>query len=206
MSRSNISTSLFTLGLSLSLLSACAFGTRNAELEYPPRSEESADEDKDKGEDKGEDKGDSEQKLIAIALFSDERDDKRAVGHIRNTFGIKTARVESPTDLPEWVKRALHIELKNAGFTVIKDNSPKHLRVTGSILEVYDDAYLRHDAKVALMVQVRDNKDDLFTRKYVGEGSSGWSDGSGGGYAESLALALADAVRKFTADLDFKLD
>lgn len=204
MNRSNLSAPLLAFGLSLSILSACAFGTRSAELEYPPRSEESPSASDESKEKEGE--SESEQKMIAIALFSDERDDKRAVGHIRNTFGIKTARVESPTDLPEWVKRALHIELKNAGFTVIKDNSPKHLRVTGSILEVYDDAYLRHDAKVALMVQVRDNKDDLFTRKYVGEGSSGWSDGAGGGYAESLALALADAVRKFTADLDFKLD
>jgi len=198
MHRSNLSSSLLSLGLSLSVLSACAFGTRNAELEYPPRSEDAASP--------AENGDDDAQKMIAIALFNDDRDEKRAVGHIRNTFGIKTARVESPTDLPEWVKRALHIELKKAGFVVIKDNSPKHLRITGSILEVYDDAYLRHDAKVSLMVQVRDNKDDLFTRKYVGEGSSGWSDGTGSGYAESLALALADAVRKFTADLNFKIE
>ncbi|MEZ4382904.1 MAG: hypothetical protein R3A79_16330 [Nannocystaceae bacterium] len=188
---------LLALSLSLGIVPACAFGTRTTELEYPPRSEDAARQ--------ASASEDAEAKrMIAIALLSDERDDKRAVGHVRNTFGIKTARVESPTNLPEWVKRAFHIELKKAGYKVIKDNSSKRLRITGSILEVYCDAYFRYGAKVSLMIQVRDNEKDLFTRKYVGEGSAGWSSGEADGYAESLALALADAVRKFIADLDFK--
>jgi hypothetical protein len=183
-------------------ITGCAFGTRHAELSYPP-------------------KADNGGKLIAsahaqasvsgeprevIVQVTDQRASRERVGNVRNGFGIDTANVVTDDDIRLWVESALTSELANAGYTIVADGD----RATGDdaiglyaeILEVYCDVYMTYDADVSMEVTLTVKDQQPFQRSYEGDGSVGVNWGATGkSYAESLSLALQDAITRILADL-----
>lgn len=195
-----------TCFLTAALLTGCAFGTRQPTLTYPPAPETGATEAIQPA-------APAAAKNITILLndFSDERSDKSVVGTVRNGFGMRTADVVPTNSVPEWVTQAIAIELKDVGYPVVRGKHGVGGRagevvVSGEILNVFCDMYMSYTGQISLVAKVSNSNGELFSRHYAGEGSAGlaWA-ATGESYAQSLALALRSAVRKFVADLATKL-
>jgi uncharacterized lipoprotein YajG len=186
--------------LGLVNLSGCAFGTRHAELGYPPAEPEAGG-------------------MIAAARAADALtpgcceivisvSDMRArtdrIGNVRNTFGMDTADVVTKDDVRAWVEDAFTHELTGAGYTVLPAGSGAEnaILLKASITNVHCDAYLTYDGDVLMTVTLSRQDQPDFAKSYEGSGSVGlsWA-ATAKSYAESLALALEDAIAQVMVDL-----
>lgn len=177
--------------------SGCAFGDRKAKLDYPPVEMQNAGEAQAAP-------ASPARGVILIGDFNDIREDKTVVGHVRNGFGMKTAKVLPQKDVTIWVRDALAYELEAAGYTVVNGAAApsEATSVSGDILRAYCDAYFTYDGLVVLRVEANRHGQALMNKSYTGNGSVGisWA-GTGDSYSESLSLALQEALRKAVADL-----
>lgn len=186
-----------TLLVAGALATGCAFGDRQANLTYPPVSDEVLISSAEaapmlRG---GE---------IYIADFSDVRSDQMVVGHVRNGLGMKTAKVVPQRDTPGWVREALVYELKASGYQVMDGNAPAgKTTISGDIVRVYCDAYLSYEGEVILRVEAAKAGVTVLQASYTGTGSAGlnWA-ATGDSYSQSLSMALQSALRQFIADLN----
>lgn len=189
--------------LVVSTLSGCAFGTRTPTLFYPPEPESGLVESAQATESVL-----PEGKTIILAKFSDERTDKRVVGTMRNAYGMRTADVIPTNDVAEWVTQAVGTELQASGYRVASGSASDpvdsgSILVSGDILNVFCDMYMSFTGQVSLIAKARNEKGELFTKHYTGEGSAGLAvAGTAESFAQSLAIALRDALQKFVADLE----
>jgi len=180
-------------------LGGCAFSTRNATLIYPPASSQGAVATAQAATPPA-----PSGITIAVLPFVDRRSDTTKVGQVRNTFGMKLAPIRTVNSVSVWVRDALALELRNAGYnaatsTTVPDSS---LAIEGEILKAQADAYFTYGGEVELLVRLTKGGRELNRHSYAGNGSAGtsWS-GTAKSYAQSLALALADALRQIVADV-----
>ena len=98
---------------SLLVTNGCAFGTRQATLEYPPKklAETYAREQTSLSPSA------NIPKIVLIPL-TDERADKVNVGEVQNGWGMRTADVMSKNDVVPWINDAIKLELERAGYAV----------------------------------------------------------------------------------------
>lgn len=191
--------SLALLLASTLLLGGCAFGVRNATLRYPPAPEagvvpaaRAAEVAPRKGE-------------IALLPIKDARTDKSKLGTVRNGFGMKTADVVTADDIPLWLTGALRTELARAGYQV-KDAGTETAGGTtlaGDLNHLWCDAYFTYLGEITLAVRLRRDGRELLAKEYQGSGGAGmnWV-ASAEAYGQTLAIALADALRRLVADVD----
>jgi uncharacterized lipoprotein YajG len=148
---------------------------------------------------------------IVLKKFNDERTDKSVVGTVRNGFGMRTADVVASKDVSDWVTSAVGTELRANGYRVVsaaaEDNrGGSVVEVSGSVLNAFCDMYMSYTGQVSLLAKVKGRDGELIAKHYSGEGSAGLvMAATGESFAESLSLALRDALRQFMADLDGKL-
>ena len=89
-----------------------------------------------------------------------------------------------------------------AGKTTTIDDSGSYV-VSGEILNVFCDMYLEFSGQVVLVATVRKDGRELLNKRYEGKGTSGIAvAATAESYAQSLARALASAIRPFVADVD----
>jgi len=166
------------------LVSGCAFGTRSALLTYQVSGTPHA----------------ARNITLAVSDFRDDRNDKRDVGGVRNTWGMKTAKVVAKNDVAQWVRQALVDELTQQGYTV--SSAPASLAVGGKVLEVYCDSYMTYEGKVLLAVELRRDGAVLLDKTYAGKGGGmNWA-ATSKGYAKALQEALATALYDVVSDIN----
>jgi hypothetical protein len=95
---------------SLLCTAGCAFGTRHAEMGYPPVSENGGMIPAAHAASMPV--GRSRDVILAV---SDGRTETHRIGNVRNGFGMDTANVVTEDDLESWVEGAFTHELTNAG-------------------------------------------------------------------------------------------
>ncbi|MBI2308009.1 MAG: hypothetical protein HYU78_11985 [Rhodocyclales bacterium] len=192
--------------LTVAALSGCAFGTRQPTLVYPPSAASSDAVAAPRSPTVA-----TKRTKVVLASFRDERTDKTVVGTVRNGFGMRTADVVPTNNVADWVTEAVGTELRSNGYTVVRGsaadaNDPDSILVSGDVLNVFCDMYMSYTGQVSLLTKVNRGNRDLLTKHYAGEGSAGLAmAATGESYAESLALALRDALRKFAAELEARL-
>jgi hypothetical protein len=184
-------------------LAGCAFGTRHPTLVYPP--------DESPGYmalAHAEPNAPIAARHVRVVLhgFADERADKNVVGTVRNGYGIRTADVVPTNSVSDWVTAAVRSELERSGYRVTRaetaDDSGSYV-VSGEILNVFCDMYLEFSGQVVLVATVRKDGRELLNKRYEGKGTSGIAvAATAESYAQSLARALASAIRPFVADVD----
>ena len=180
-------------------LGGCAFSTRNATLIYPPASSQGVVAVAQAAPPPA-----PSDITIAVLPFVDRRSDTTKVGDVRNGFGMKLAPIRTVNSVPVWVRDALALELKNAGYnaatsTTVPDSS---LAIEGEILKARADAYVTYGGEVELLIRLTKGGRDLMSHSYTGKGSAGTNWGATAkSYAQSLALALADALQQIVADV-----
>jgi hypothetical protein len=196
---------LFAAWVAVALLAGCAFGVRNATLLYPPKADspivpqaQAAPEPTTK------------KVPIALVTFVDQRTDNKAVGTMRNGFGMRTADVLATNSVTEWVTQAVRTDLEKSGYSVVMatGGAPAGAGtvVSGDVLNVFCDMYMSYTGQVSLLMRVSKDGNELATKHYSGEGSAGIAfAGTAESFGESLSLALAAALKKFVADLDATL-
>jgi len=180
-------------------LTGCAFGTRQTELSYPPSANNggliaSAEA--------------SEANLLTsrniILKVTDDRSEKSRIGNVRNGFGMDTADVVTQSNIEKWVEDALTLELNNAGYRVLKTSEAGEdsINLNAEVRDVYCDVYFTYDADVNLMVDISSPGKQSSRKAYNGEGSVGlnWA-ATAASYAESLSLALQNAISLIISDL-----
>lgn len=183
-------------------ITGCAFGTRNAELSYPPKTADGASLISSAHAKAGV-PGESREVVVQV---TDQRVSRERIGNVRNGFGMDTANVVTKDDIRLWVESALTSELANAGYTIVADGGPATsddaIALYTEILEVYCDVYMTYDADISMSVTLTAKDQQPFQRSYEGDGSVGVNWGATGkSYAESLSLALQDAITKILADV-----
>ncbi len=182
------------------LLSGCAFGDRQAALEYPPAADQGAT-DANAAEVPA---APASRGTVHVGDFEDIRPDRTIVGNVRNGFGMKTAKVIPQRGVSAWVRDALAWELDAAGYTVVDGATAPAgaAALSGDVLRAYCDMYFTYDGQVVLRIEARKDGQVLLNRSYSGSGSVGiaWA-GTGDSFSESLGLALQEALRQFVADL-----
>ena len=193
-----------TVLVAVILLAGCAFGTRQPTLVYPPAAESGAIPAAQAAA-----KPAPKNVQIVLGPFSDQRTDKKVVGTVRNTFGMRTADVIPTNSVADWVAQAMKMELENSGYTVATGGGSAagaSAVVSGEILNVFCDMYFSYTGQVSLLARVSKAGKEVLNKHYSGEGSAGiaWG-GTAVSYAQSLALALAAAVKQFVAELDRSL-
>jgi hypothetical protein len=186
-------------------LAGCAFGTRNATLNYPPKADTGAVQTAQAAP-----RPAPKNVQIVIGNFTDQRKDKKVVGTMRNGFGMRTADVVAMNSVPDWVTQAIKMELENGGYSVVTvagDSAagPSAI-VSGEILNVFCDMYFSYTGQVSLLTKVSQGGKEVLNKHYSGEGSAGLAvAGTAESFAQSLSLALAVAVKEFVAELDSSL-
>lgn len=165
-------------------LGGCAFGTRNARLVYPPP------------ETTGATAPGPEVGTVSLVVADGREGERMIVGHVRNGLAMKTADIvvtESPVD---WVRRALEIELANAGVRVVGGDGGG-ARLSARIVRIECDAYFTYNGNVDLATELTVAGRPLRSEVFAGEGGAGMNWGSTeDSYSESLAIALQAAARK----------
>ena len=141
---------------------------------------------------------------IAVLPFIDRRSDTTKVGDVRNGFGMKMAPIRTVNRVPVWVQDALALELNNAGYTAdtattVPDSS---LAIQGEVLMAHTDAYFSYGGEVEVLIRLTKGGRDLMSHVYAGKGSAGTNWGATAkSYGQSLAVALADALRQIVTDV-----
>jgi hypothetical protein len=189
------SMSMVALCVVAALTSGCAFGTRRATLGYAASSPSSAVAH-----------AKPTAPRIALVKFVDQRADKRAIGEVRNGWGMHTADVVAETDVADWVTRAVATELENAGYQLTLGNegavAPETTILTGDIVTVYCTALFSYEGEVSFFARVMQDGHEVLAKRYTGKGSAGLNWGAtASGYAESLSVALANATKELVSDL-----
>ena len=180
------------------MLSGCAFGNRQAALDYPPPAETEVVSSAQAST------APASRGVIYLAGFEDLRPDKDVVGHVQNGFGMKTADVIAQREIPEWVQAALTYELEAAGYSVDDAEAAPSDATTlsGDVIRVYCSAYFAFDGEVTLRVEANKAGETLLDRSYSGTGSAGANfAATGDGFSESLSLALRAALQQVIAEL-----
>ncbi len=187
-----------------SVATGCAFGNRHATLVYPPE-EESKDPGPGVAEASPAPAVTGEP--IILLQFADKRSKGRVIGEVQNGFGMHTADVVTEDSVAEWVTGALEMELRKAGYEVIDGEDLESPAtgpvVIGEVLAVYCTAYWSYDGEVSFVASVKEGGKEILKKQYTGKGSAGtnWT-ATARSYAQSLSLALADAIGSLVDDLN----
>jgi len=190
------------------LLAGCVLGDRQPTLHYPPKAEPGAVPVAQAAANPG-----PKNVQIVLRPFVDQRSDKKVVGTTRNAFGMRMADVIPTNSVPDWVTQAIRTELQNSGYVVVLAGAAEEAAagtsaiVSGEVLNVFCDMYMSYTGQVSLLTRVSRGGKEVLNRHYAGEGSAGlaWA-ATEESYAQSLALALASAIRQFLTDLDNKIN
>lgn len=188
--------------LGMVVLSGCAFGTRHAELSYPPEGGEGGGLVAAARADTGNVPGCCE----VILAVSDRRTETRRIGNVRNGFGMDTADVVTGSDVTAWVAGAFRQELAEAGYTVVPPESDASstgaIRLEAEIIKVHCDVIFSYEGDVWINVYLSRQDNAPIANSYHGSGSAGlnWA-ATSESYAESLARALRDAITQVMTDL-----
>lgn len=178
-------------------LSACAFGTRQPTLVYPPAAESGTAQAARAASPKG--------LPILIQPFTDARNDRSKVGTVRNGFGMPTADVVPTNNVADWFNSALKTELQNSGYTVLAapEAGKTFAVLSGQIRNVWADMYFNYNGEIAFDAQLKQGGKDMLAKHYEGTGSAGVAWGATAeSYAQTLAISLANALKVLIADLE----
>lgn len=189
------------------LLAGCVLGDRQPTLHYPPKAETGAVPVAQAAV-----KPAPKSVQIVVMPFVDQRSDKKVVGTTRNAFGMRMADVIPTNSVPDWVTQAIKMELQNSGYLLLSAGAADEAAagtavvLSGEVLNVFCDMYLSYTGQVSLLTRLSRGGKEVLNRHYAGEGSAGlaWA-ATEESYAQSLALALASAIRQFLADLENSL-
>jgi hypothetical protein len=194
-------------------LNACAFGTREVKLSYPPQAP------KDAGianTSEPIEKGNGQTILLLTVknqrkpVDSDVVDDegKEIVGHVRNTYGMQTANIVTTDNMEEWVENAIAYELKQHNYNVIREVSQleepeEHLILQGSTFFIYIDNYFNYDGQVKLHIVLKKGGTDeiLIDKVYEGQAKEACLAATEEGYKNALEVALSKAIKQMLSDI-----
>jgi uncharacterized lipoprotein YajG len=184
---------LFVIALAFLFLTTygCAFGTRHVKL-IPMKMSFAIDAT-----------GQS-----AFVQVTDKRDSalKPVVGHVKNTYGMKTAKVVADKEVSIWVKDIIVEELKRSGASVMTDEAVldnKATKITVDVLVFYAQAYLKYGGEVTVAVTVIKNDQKIVNEKiYTGKATLGMNWGaSSESYQQVLELATEEMLKTLIPDI-----
>ncbi len=122
------------------VISSCAFGARHVTLD-PIKTSLSLD---------------ASGQIVLIEV-KDKRNPelKPVVGHVKNGYGMKTAKVIANKEVSIWVKNSIVGELKRYGASVIESESEESdgiSKVSIDVLVCYAQAYMRYGGEITVVL------------------------------------------------------
>lgn len=171
--------------LSAVFISGCAFGTRRPVLKYTIGTEPQS----------------SKGITVYVSPFVDDWVDKNVIDHVRNGWGLKTAKVVTETNISNWVTDALKSELKNIGYSIANDSTTP-IKISGEIVEVYVTSFMLYEGRVVVEVSLLIDNEKIFTEKYSGNDESlNWA-ATAKSYGITLERSLQTALKRAVYDID----
>jgi len=131
---------------------------------------------------------------------------KPVVGHVKNGYGMKTAKVVADKEVSIWVRDIIVEELKRSGASVITDEAVldnKATKITIDVLVFYAQAYMRYGGEVTVAVTLtKDNKKIVSEKTYTGKATLGMNWGaSSESYQKVLELATEEMLKTLMPDI-----
>ncbi len=131
---------------------------------------------------------------------------KPVVGHVKNTYGMKTAEVVADKEVTIWIRDLIAEELKQSGASVITDGAKlddKTNKITIDLLVFYAQAYMRYGGEVTVALTVKKNNRDVINgKRYSGKATLGLNWGaSSQSYQRVLELAMEEMLRQLLPDI-----
>ncbi len=143
---------------------------------------------------------------IEIAAVTDKRPETDKIGYKRNGFNRKTAKIETEKPVPEIIRDALALELKQNGHQI--GGTPATLRLSADIMEFWLDinmGYWTIDfvGAASLAVKVINTKDEtaLMERTYRGYYKTTAMGGLEGTWEHVMNTALQEMMRDIGTDV-----
>jgi uncharacterized lipoprotein YajG len=144
----------------------------------------------------------------AVVEVIDKRDPvlKPVVGHVKNGYGMKTAKVVADKEVSIWVRDIIVEELNRSGASVITDEAlsdNKAAKITVDVLVFYAQAYLRYGGEVTVAATVtKHNKRIVNEKTYTGKATLGMNWGaSSESYQKVLELATEEMLKTLIPDI-----
>lgn len=204
---------IFIPTIILMSLTACAFGTREVSLSYPPQQNREID-----GVNVTDSTGVSSPIAIKVHTFQNNRfkidpvtSQKKTstiIGNVRNGFYMKTADVITNQNLEEWICNAVKYELEKNGYNVIdatQNNYTGHFwDLRGAMLNVYADAYFNYEGKVKLHLILKQygSNEVLIDKNYEGVYKEANFAATEKGYKDVLEKSLSNAIGLIISDFN----
>ena len=147
--------------------------------------------------------------VIALVRFRDVRAEKAVLGVVRNTAGMRTDNVTTPTDISAWVSDALKWELEQAGYRVTLLNNNRAAQgagaaatVSGTIVHMSADDYFFNEGEVILRTAIATTGGKTVNGQYTGTAGGRFKyTATATDFADTLSLALHDALQDMVADI-----
>ena len=117
---------------------------------------------------------------------------------------MKTADVNTTSDVPIGIRGATRYELEKAGFDVSFADSPETNApvLDGQIITVFGRAFFTYDGEVTLTATLERGGEQFLENNHNGKGSIGTNWGATArSYSQSLTLALQDALGSLVGDV-----
>lgn len=166
---------IFFIIIALITVSGCAFGTRRPILKYEPGSIPQA----------------AKNINLYVENIKDERVEKDVIGHVRNGYGMKTAKIITETNIAHWISEGLKSELSTIGYNIVTDPNSK-IKISGEVIEVYVTSLMMYEGKTVVEIALNIDGKEIFSRKYKGSDESlNWA-----ATAKSYGLTLEKSLQK----------
>ena len=167
-------------------LSGCAFGVRKPFLSYSPVLPAQH----------------KNNIVIKVVPFKDERKTKDTVGYVRNSLGMKCAKVVPQNNVAKWVTDSLKSELRNAGYTVSGGDNVSNV-VQGSVLDIFCDTYLTYDGRAALKIVLKRGGKVILSKDYSVKKNGGMNlAATSKAFAKTLEMTLQEVLKQVVSDVN----
>lgn len=194
-------------------LTACAFGTREVNLSYPPEKNHeigvaNAANTTAKNGTFAVKVHTFKNNRPTVDPVTSQKKSSAIIGNVRNGFYMKTADVISNQNIEDWVTNAVKYELERNGYKVLditpKESASSFWDFQGSTLNVYADAYFNYDGKVKLHLLLKQHSSNevLIDKDYEGVYKEVNFAASEEGYKDILEKSLSNAIGLIIIDLN----
>jgi hypothetical protein len=141
---------------------------------------------------------------VKVGEFGDGRAEPQKIGAMKNMFGMTIVSVMTDDSVPEWVTKALAMELNQAGYSVV-DHEDGY-KIEGKVIEAFTNTAFVYEGSLSVDLSFKKGGEVVFRKIYSTDEDGGlnWMDRTVM-TAKTLEINLQEICRQFIADINSKL-
>jgi hypothetical protein len=138
--------------------------------------------------------------VLSVNTFEDVRPDRPYIGDQKSILGIPIVEIVTEDDVPSWIRNALKMELKNAGYTILDKHAADGYRVEGKIMKAFTSVYFNHCGYMTIEIALKKGSEIIFQKTYEINKNDGFGLFEFASCTELLKCNLQEVCKSFIAD------